>query len=364
MRKAVILAALVLATAAHAQQPLPPTRTSAYDWQCRDALGEKLKDYDGQQAAAYVDCFNTPGGVQLVGGTYQVQRVIPNTAPTISGTPPAAVEVGEEYSFTPTAIDAEGDTLGFSIENRPQWASFDPATGTLSGTPGASWVGVHSSIKITVSDGKLSTSTTAFSITVTPPPPPPALTAPAIVVPLSYVANTANPDRFNVPLSWNAIEGATAYEVRRCTGVNCTGFTLIKTVTTTSYTNTNIPGGITYKYRVRAMRGTEAGPTSANAEVAIPPVTPAPPVLGSSSLEWQAPTQNTNGSALTNLAGFRVVYGTTAAALTQTIDIPNPAARTYKVDGLSSGTWYFAVRAYNSAGGESVNSNVASKVIP
>jgi hypothetical protein len=50
--------------------------------------------------------------------------------------------------------------------------------------------------------------------------------------------------------------------------------------------------------------------------------------------------------------------------LTQTIQVANPGLATYVVTGLSSGSWFFAVRAYNSGGAESANSSVVSKTIP
>jgi len=79
----------------------------------------------------------------------QVNEQISNHAPTISGTPATAILVdtsysftptasdadNDTYSFTPTASDADNDTLLFSITNKPSWASFDTATGELSGTP-------------------------------------------------------------------------------------------------------------------------------------------------------------------------------------------------------------------------------------
>ena len=86
--------------------------------------------------------------------------------------------------------------------------------------------------------------------------------------------------------------------------------------------------------------------------------------LGSATLSWVAPTQNTDGTALTNLAGYRIAYGTSASALNQTIELSNPSLTTYVVDDLAPGTWYFAVKAYTSAGAESALSNVASKTIP
>jgi hypothetical protein len=89
-----------------------------------------------------------------------------NRAPTISGTPPRSVNVGSAYSFRPTASDADGNTLTYSISGRPSWATFNTSTGLLSGTPSASYVGTYSNIIISVSDGRVSTSLAAFSISV------------------------------------------------------------------------------------------------------------------------------------------------------------------------------------------------------
>jgi hypothetical protein len=74
--------------------------------------------------------------------------------------------VGQPYSFKPTVYDADGDSLTFSIANKPAWATFDSSNGTLYGTP--SGAGTFGSIVITVSDGKLSASLAAFAITVGP----------------------------------------------------------------------------------------------------------------------------------------------------------------------------------------------------
>lgn len=90
--------------------------------------------------------------------------VNPPAAPTISGTPPTSVVTGQNYSFTPSTTDPSGKTLTFSISNMPSWASFSSSTGGLSGTPLS--VGTYSNIGISVSDGTLSASLPAFSITV------------------------------------------------------------------------------------------------------------------------------------------------------------------------------------------------------
>jgi len=76
-----------------------------------------------------------------------------NDAPTISGTPLTSVEEDSAYSFTPTASDDDaGDTATFSITNKPAWASFDAATGALTGTPTNTDVGATTGIVITVAD--------------------------------------------------------------------------------------------------------------------------------------------------------------------------------------------------------------------
>jgi alpha-tubulin suppressor-like RCC1 family protein len=87
--------------------------------------------------------------------------------PTLSGTPTATVDEDSAYSFTPTSNDADGDTLTFSITNKPSWASFSTITGALTGTPINGHVGTYSDIIITVTDtDSLSTSLSTFSIIV------------------------------------------------------------------------------------------------------------------------------------------------------------------------------------------------------
>jgi len=178
-----------------------------------------------------------------------------NTAPVISGTPVASVTVAQAYSFQPTASDANRDALGFSIRNKPTWATFSTSTGRLSGTPGAADVGSYANIVISVSDGKSTVSLPAFGI-----------------------------------------------------AVNQVSF-------------------------------------------------------GSATLSWTPPTSNTDGSTLTNLAGYRIIYGTSSSALTQSVQVANPSISTYVVEGLEPATYYFAVRAYTTNGAESANSNLATRTI-
>jgi Fibronectin type III domain len=84
---------------------------------------------------------------------------------------------------------------------------------------------------------------------------------------------------------------------------------------------------------------------------------------GAASLLWTPPTQNTDGTTLTNLAGYRIVYGVAATQLTQTIQVANAGMSSYVVENLAPGTYYFAIRAYTSGGAESAESNVVSKIV-
>jgi hypothetical protein len=81
----------------------------------------------------------------------------------------------------------------------------------------------------------------------------------------------------------------------------------------------------------------------------------------SATLTWDAPTTNADGTPLTDLAGYKVYYGTTSGNYTEVIDAGN--VTTYKVENLSPGTYYFTVTAYDNSGNESGYSNEVSKTI-
>lgn len=85
--------------------------------------------------------------------------------------------------------------------------------------------------------------------------------------------------------------------------------------------------------------------------------------VGAATVSWSAPTLNNDGSPLTDLAGYRIYYGTSASSLTQVINVATVGITTYVIGDLGSGTWYFGLRALNSTGVESDLSNVASKTI-
>ena len=178
-----------------------------------------------------------------------------NTPPVISGLAPATAIASQSYQFDPTASDADGDSLSFSMPNRPGWASFSTTTGALTGTPGAADIGTYPNLVISVSDGTATSALPAFSISVT--------------------------------------------------------------------------------------------------QIAT----------GSALVSWLPPTENTDGSALTNLAGYRISFGSNATDLNQTISIAGAGITSYVVPNLTTATWYFSIKALGSDGTESDPSVVASKTI-
>ena len=84
---------------------------------------------------------------------------------------------------------------------------------------------------------------------------------------------------------------------------------------------------------------------------------------GAATVNWHPPTQNTNGSAITNLAGYTIVYGTNKSNLTSSVKVANPGLTSYVIENLAAGTYYFGVTAYNSAGGTSAVSSIVSKTV-
>ncbi|WP_129641665.1 putative Ig domain-containing protein [Peristeroidobacter agariperforans] len=271
---------------------------------------------------------------------------IANRAPTISGTPSTTATVGTAYSFQPTAADADGNTLGFSITNRPSWASFSTTTGRLSGTPTAT--GTFSSIVIKVSDGKVTTSLPAFSISVT-------------------TSTNRAPVISGTPVK--TISAGSAYSFRP-TASDADGNTL-------TYSIANRPSWATFSTSTGQLSGTPSASqigtysnivlsvSDGRATASLPAFSIAVVDVsnGGATLSWSAPTTNTDGSTLTNLAGYRISYGTSSSALTQTVQVANPSVTNYTISNLSPGTYYFSVRAYTSNGTESAGSSVSSKVV-
>jgi hypothetical protein len=86
-------------------------------------------------------------------------------------------------------------------------------------------------------------------------------------------------------------------------------------------------------------------------------------ISGTATISWDAPNSNTNGSALTDLSGYRIYFGASEGEMTETVQITNVGIQTYVIENLKAGTWYFAVQALSTDGTESPLSDVVSKTI-
>ena len=367
-------------------------------------------------------------------------------APTISGIRPTGAIVGVAYNFQPKASDADGNTLTFSIQNKPSWLVFNTSTGRLSGTPSSANLGTFSNIVIKVSDGTASASLSAFSITVrtatnnrAPTISGTPLTSAKVGTWYHFQPAAADPDgnplTFSIQNkpSWLLFYPETGrlgktptsaaigtysehhHQGERRRGerlaarildhgehlggtnkpptISGTPPTSVKTGSAYAFTPTaKDPEGKTLTFSVTnkpawAAFSTTTGklsgtPSSAQTgtysnigiKVSDGSLTASLPAFaivvssttttGSATLSWTPPTSNTDGSTLTNLAGYRILYGTSPGSLTRTVQVANPGVSRYVVENLAAGTWYFNVRAYSTSGAESSASNQASKTVP
>jgi trimeric autotransporter adhesin len=272
----------------------------------------------------------------------------PNNAPVISGAPALSITIGLLYSFTPTASDADGQALTFSISNQPAWSIFNPNTGALTGIPLLAQSGAYSNIVISVSDGTATTALAAFTINVNTPPN-------------------------NAP----TISGTPATSVTAGNGYSFTPSANDADGETLGFAITNKPSWATFNTATGALTGTPGAPDAgiySNIQISVSDghattylASFAITVIqlnGSATLSWAAPNQNDDNSSLTDLAGFYIYQGPSAGSLSRVATIADPLATSAVRSGLASGTYYFAVSAYTNSGVEGVLSPAASKTIP
>jgi hypothetical protein len=84
---------------------------------------------------------------------------------------------------------------------------------------------------------------------------------------------------------------------------------------------------------------------------------------GSATLSWTAPTVDTNGEPVTDLAGYNIYYGKSATTMTSVIAVNSPASGSYTINNLAAGTWYFAIASYNTQAMVSALTAIVSKAI-
>lgn len=84
---------------------------------------------------------------------------------------------------------------------------------------------------------------------------------------------------------------------------------------------------------------------------------------GNVAVHWTPPTQNQDGTAITDLGGFRIRYGTDPGSYANVITIANPGITSHVIQNLAPDQYYFVFTAYNANGVESAYSQEISVVL-
>ena len=143
-------------------------------------------------------------------------------------------------------------------------------------------------------------------------------------------------------LTWNAVSGATSYKVYRATS-RTGNYSLLGTVTTTSYTNTGAKINTTYYYRVKACNdaGLSAYSNIVSGRAMVTVLNMGHSATsGKPQLTWKA---------VSGAASYRVYRATTKNGAYSVINTTK--ALTYTNTGAALGTtYYYKVEALNAAG--------------
>lgn len=296
-----------------------------------------------EDAAADTD----PAAVETPPGS---RGTIDNASPQIWGAPETSATVGAAYYVQPEASDSDGDALEFSIANKPDWTVFDTVTGSLQGTPGSDDVGQDANIVISVTDQNSVSSLASFTIQV------------------NQVYTPAEEDGDEDPVSTPPVISGTPNSAAVVNSLYSflpeagdadgdeLSFSIVNKPQWASFdVTTGLLEGAPTDADVGESDVIEISVTDGSSIAALARFTIAVEQIGTSSftLSWMAPTQNEDGSALTDLAGYRIYYGTTTANYSAKISLTSPGATTYVIENLAPGKYFLVMTSVNSDGLES-----------
>src|SRR3954451_817552 len=271
-----------------------------------------------------------------------------NNPPTI--TPPANPIATVAQNAAPFTVNLTGSDDG-GIYN---WTA-TPGTGVASvnATSGATSATVTYTVTLTAGFSGTATFTATLSDNVNSPVNQ-TVNINVVVPPSAPTGLNATAGNGHVALTWNAVGGATSYNVKRST-TSGSGYTTIASPASPSYDDTSAANGTTYYYVVTAV-GT-GGEMSHSSLVAATPIgAPAAPTGVAA----------TGGDTQISLAWNSVAGATSYNVKRSTISgsgystIVSPATNSYTDTGLTNGTTYYYVITAVGTGGESSNSSEVS----
>ncbi len=313
--------------------------------------GTPSDQHAGTYGNIVVSVFDGTDAASLAAFSIQVAPApVINTPPVISGSPAGSVFSNSGYVFQPSASDADGDALTFSISNKPSWASFNTGNGRLSGTPSDQHAGTYGNIAISVSDGTASASLGSFAIQVVPAP---VVNTPPVISGSAAGQVTANSSYSFQPSASDADSDALTFSIS-----NKPSWASFNTGTgRLSGTPSDQHAGTYGSIVITVTDGTDA--------VSLPGFSiQVDPSLGSFSLSWSAPVMRADGSALSlsDIDSYRIYYGTTAGSYTNSVTITDGSTTSATISNIQNGTWHVVMTTIDSSGLESAQSGAITKV--
>lgn len=269
---------------------------------------------------------------------------------------------GDPSPQTLNISNTGGGTLLWSASDNAIWVSPSPFSGTGNGivtvraTTGSLTAGTYTG-SVTISGEGVTSRVIPVTFNISaPPPPPPPPPQPTISMSPSSLGFTAtaggsNPASKTIlisnsgsgTLSWNVTDNANWLTATQSgssvvAAINAAGLaagTYNAAITVTASGATNTPQTVPVTLTVSAAP---------------------PPTTGSVTLTWNANSES-------DLAGYKVYRATASGAYGAPIASVSPGATQYVSSGLSVGTYFFIVTAFDQSGNESSPSSEVSKSI-
>jgi hypothetical protein len=258
--------------------------------------------------------------------------------------------VGVWYSFQPEASDSDGDVLQFSVANKPDWAEFDSVTGSLQGIPGNEDIGLDDNIVISVTDSISVASLPSFGIAVT-----------QVAIPVddggADAAVSSPPVIFGTP-NRSAVVGS-VYSFLPETHDEDGDDLSFSVVNKPSWASFDTTTGALEGRPTEADLGTtntiELSASDGDSIAALAGFTITVEQAGpiSFTVAWRPPTENEDGTPLSDLSGYRIYYGTTTGNYSEEVRLESPGLTSYVIENLVPGTYFLVMTSVNSRDMES-----------